>query len=183
MTAAFDILRYLKHTKAYGISYTYGPSNLIRYCDADYANNLNIRKSTLAYIFLLAGGPINWLSKTQSQIAQSTMEAEYTALNHTGREAVWLHNLSWEINIFPMAPIVPIHTNNASAMALANNPVFHARTKHIAIEGHWIQEIVNDKLIRIVQVPTAQNVANILTKPLSLQLHYQQLNLLNFKPF
>ena len=183
MTAAFDILHYLKHTKTYGITYSFGPSDLLGYCDANYANNLDTRKSTSAYIFLLAGGPVNWSSKSQSRIAQSTTEAEYTALNHAGREAIWLRNLSQEIGLFQSVPAIPIHTDNAGAVALANNPVFHARTKHIAIEGHWVREIIADKLIRIVQVPTALNVADILTKPLPQQNHYQQLKLLNFRPF
>ena len=112
-----------------------------------------------------------------------TTEAKYTALSHAGREAVWLCNLSREIKLFPNVPAIPIHTDNAGAVALVNNPVFYARTKHIAIEGHWVQEIISGKLIRIQQVPTADNVANILTKALPLQMHYRQLHLLNFKPF
>ena len=113
MTAAFDVLRYLKHTKEYGITYAKGSSDLIGFCDADYANNLDTRKSTSAYVFLFAGGPVNWSSKTQSRITQSTTEAEYMALNHAGREAVWLRNLSREISLFPTMPIINIHTNNA----------------------------------------------------------------------
>ena len=63
---------------------------LVGYSDADWEGDLDERKLTLGYVFLLNNGAISWSSKKQSCIALSTMEAEYVACSSTVQEAIWL---------------------------------------------------------------------------------------------
>ena len=85
------ILRYLKGTMDDVLRYGGSYSNLqvVGYCDADYAGDIDSRKSTTGYVFLLNGGAISWNSKKQPTVALSTTEAEYMAATHAAKEAIW----------------------------------------------------------------------------------------------
>ena len=97
-TIAKRVLRYLKGTKDQGVTYTKSGSSYISgYCDADYAGD-TMAKSTLGWIFFLARGPISWKSKLQTIIAQSTIEAEYIAINLASKEAVFIKQLLTELS-------------------------------------------------------------------------------------
>jgi hypothetical protein len=64
LQAAKRILRYLKGTFDYGIMYKKVSSNdMVAYTDSDYAGDLDDRKSTSSYVFLLSSGVVSWLSK------------------------------------------------------------------------------------------------------------------------
>lgn len=88
--AAKCILRYLKGTKKYGI-YKANSSKIQMYCDADFANDDNTRKSTSGYISILANGPVSW--SQQKCVARSTTEAEYTSASDAAQKIVWLRFL------------------------------------------------------------------------------------------
>ena len=81
--AAKGVLRYVVSTKEQGLAYGSSPGSIIGYCDADYAGDLDTRRSTTAYGFIPHGGAITWLSKRQSTVAASTTEAEYIAAAET----------------------------------------------------------------------------------------------------
>lgn len=93
------IFRNLRGTSCYGIKYENQDDNmtLIGYSDADYAGDIETRRSTTGYIFTMAGGGISW-SKRQSMVSLSTTEAEYVAASTAGREMVWLRRLLNDIN-------------------------------------------------------------------------------------
>ena len=108
LTAAKHLLAYLKGTVQYGLCFDASQSeSLLGYADADFAGDLDGRKSTSGYIFTMCGGPVAWSSRLQRSISQSTTEAEFVSLNEATREAVWLkriladldHNLSEPIEI------------------------------------------------------------------------------------
>ncbi|XP_046750287.1 secreted RxLR effector protein 161-like [Diprion similis] len=128
------IFAYLLGTANFGIVYRSGgsESNLIGFSDADYAADLETRRSTTGYLFCLSGGPVTWSSKRQKSIALSTTEAEYVALSLAGKEATWLRVLLRDIEYQCENPTV-IHVDNQSAIRLAKNPEFHQRTKHIDV--------------------------------------------------
>lgn len=89
------VLRYLRGTYDYGILYTKnGDGQLVGYSDADFAGDLNHRKSTSGYVFLVNGGAVSWCSRKQKCVALLTAEAEYLALSGAAQECVWLRNLS-----------------------------------------------------------------------------------------
>jgi hypothetical protein len=168
LTAAKRILRYLKATKDYGITYynsSTGSRYISGYCDSDYAGDIATAKSTLGWIFYIAGGPISWKSKLQSIIAQSTTEAEYIAINSATKEAVFIKQLMTELGAYSQAKF-PIYTDNEGALALAKNPVFHERTKHIAVKYHYIRQLIEEGIIDLVYINTKGQKSDGLTKPL-----------------
>ena len=91
--AVKHLFRYLKHTK----QLTYGSSAskelFVTYSDADYVRDSDTMRSTGAYVIMMGGGAVDWSSKLQPVVAQSTTEAEYIAANNAGREIAWMRNL------------------------------------------------------------------------------------------
>ena len=132
------ILRYLAGTKTYAITYSkYSPTRTLEsrnlfhgYANAAY-QNAERYKSTSAYVFLMGGGAVTWRSKNQTTIALSSTEAKYVALCKAGHEACWLRNLLEELGEPQLNPML-IKGNNNRSIAMAQNPQFHKRSKHIA---------------------------------------------------
>ena len=141
--AVKHVFRYLQHTLDYAICFREDPKGLTLtgYSDADWASNDAERRSTSGYCFSLntQGCVISWKSKRQQSVALSSCEAEYMALASATQEALYLIQLLKEVdpNYDPSKPVV-INEDNQSAIALVNNPVNHARTKHINIRYHKI---------------------------------------------
>ena len=165
--AVNNVFNYLSKTINLGIIYTRDDNiNYISgYCDADYASDSTSAKSTSGYIFYIAKGPIMWKSKLQSIIAQSTTEAEYIAINIAAKEAVYIKTLLKELGYYKQNKL-PLYTDNNGALLLANNPVFHERTKHIAVKYHYIRDLINKGIIDLIYIPTKEQKADGLTKPL-----------------
>ena len=138
---------------------------LIGYADADWAGDHDDRHSTTGNLFLMSGGAISWLSKKQPSVALSTAEAEYMALSTATQEAVWLRRMLADLQANPKDPTVMLEDNNG-AIAIAKNPVSHARTKHIDIRYHCVRESVQDGIINLTYCPTKEMAADLLTKPL-----------------
>ena len=148
MEAAKHILRYLSATKDRGITFGGGDLTIQGYSDSDWAGDKEERKSTSCYVFMLNNGPISWCSKRQTTVALSSTEAEYMALTLAAKEATWLRLLITElglmtidnesptVNVLRGEGTIALKGDNQSAIALANNPVLHARTKHIDIQHH-----------------------------------------------
>ena len=99
-------------------------------------------------------------------MALSSTEAEYVALTQASKEAMWLRRLLEELKVLDGGGATLIHEDNQSAIALANNPIYHARTKHIDIKHHFVRELVDSGIIDVVHTPTEVMIADILTKPL-----------------
>ena len=131
------------------------------YSDSDYAGTKNGRKSSGAYTFLLAGAPISHCSKLQPTVALSTCEAEYMALTEAAKEAIWCARFLAELGYRKDTPVL-LRGDNQGSIALAENPEFHRRTKHIEIKWHWIR-VVELGRVSIKFIP----VADGLTKPLA----------------
>jgi hypothetical protein len=180
MSAGKRILRYLKGTIKYGITYFYNNSNkyIIGYTDSDYAGDIT-SKSTSGYIFFLANGPISWKSKLQTIIAQSTTEAEYIAINAATKEAIYIKALLEELGFYKQDKF-PIYTDNNGALLLAKNPVFHERTKHIAVKYHYIRDLVEKGIIDLIYISTLDQKADGLTKALEKNKFKGFLQQLNF---
>lgn len=185
--AAKRVLQYLNHTSDYSITYHGRPASnsssstrqtiqasITGYCDSDWASNTDTRKSVAGYVFVLAGGAVSWSSKSQSTIALSTVEAEYMSYSMASRETMWwrqfLNQLYYrtppnQLTSTSLAPTV-IYADNQGAIALAHNPEFHQRTKHISITWHYIRELVANKQIELQYLQTTDMVADFLTKSL-----------------
>ena len=99
-------------------------------------------------------------------MALSTLEAEYIAVNLAAQEAVWLHTLLMGLFGQMLEPTV-IHCDNQSCVKLSENPIFHDRSKHVEIQCHYIRDMVQAHAIKLQYIPTDDQIAYILTKPLS----------------
>ena len=164
------VFGYLKGTITLGITYSLANQSpyLQGYCDADYAGDVSTAKSTTGYIFILAGGPIIWKSKLQSIVAQSSTESEYIAINTAAKELEFIRNILLELKIkIKTQERFPLYTDNNGALLLANNPVFHERTKHIVVRYHYIRQLINNSLLDLIHIAFKDQKANSLTKPLN----------------
>lgn len=161
------IFRYVQGTSEIGIFFK--SVNLIKLCaysDADYAGDLETRRSTTGYVFHVGSGAVSWCSQRQSVVALSTTESEYIAACQSLKELIWLNRLLREIS--PSSTSVPkLNIDNQSAIKLIRNPEFHKRTKHIDVKFHFIREKYEDKIFEPCYVGTDDQLADILTKPLS----------------
>ena len=167
------VLRYVKGTRTYGITYhaqstqRLGPSDsnmFYGFSDASYGS-ADDRKSVSGYVFLSSGGAITWGSRKQTTIALSSTEAEYVALSEASREAIWLRHLYGELGFVQKQPILLLGDNDRS-VAMAKNPEFHKRTKHVDIRWHWVRDLVSDGLINVASCRDPEQTADILTKQL-----------------
>ena len=164
--AVKHLFRYLKGTTNYGIVLSADNLHAVEgYTDADWGREISDRKSTSGYIFRLGSSPITWMSKKQSTIALSSTEAEYIALTTGAKEALHLRHLLMQLGYQPSSATF-LHEDNQSCIQLANNPVQHARTKHLDIQMQFLREQIGRKSITIKYIPTQDNIADILTKPL-----------------
>jgi len=146
LAAARVVLRYLKGTSSLGISYQ-ADGELHGYCDADFAADVDTRRSTSGFVFIYNGGAVVGGSKVQPTVAASTTEAEYIASAVAAKEAVWLRRLCGFLtgHILPVA----IRCDNQSALAKIHNPVSSARTKHIDVCHHFVRERVVDGSLEV----------------------------------
>jgi hypothetical protein len=137
------------------------------FTDSDWMGSVVDRKSTSGYCFSLGSAMISWSSRKQGFVAQSTAEAEYIAASAASREAVWLRKLLSDLFRTELEPTV-IHCDNQSCIKLTENPVFHDRSKHIEMRYHYIRDMIQRKFLSLQYVPTAEQTADIFTKPLPL---------------
>ncbi|KAG5232745.1 Retrovirus-related polyprotein from transposon [Salix suchowensis] len=128
LAAAKRVLRYLKGTINLGIFYRKGGhAELEGYSDSDYAGDLDDRKSTSGYLFMLRSGSVCWSSKKQPVVSLSTTEAEFIAAASCACQATWLRRIMKELGQAQVDPTT-IFCDNNSAIKLSKNPVMHGRT-------------------------------------------------------
>lgn len=164
------VLRYLKGTTELKLCYercdTYNDI-LCGYVDSDWGgNDTQDRKSTTGFLFKLFDVcTITWNTKKQMSVAASSTEAEYMALYEAVREALWLRSLAVSINIKIDKPIT-IYEDNNGCISIASNPTSHKRSKHIDIKYHFSREQVEKNIIKLNYIPTGNQIADAMTKPL-----------------
>jgi hypothetical protein len=115
---------------------------------------------------------ISWKSKKQKSVSRSSCEAKYRALANATCEAQWLKNLLKAFCISHRSPTV-IFCNNDSAIHIANNPVFHERTKHIDMDCHIVRDKVEEGVVHLMPIQTKEQIADLLTKPLGAAAFYK----------
>ncbi|GKC04678.1 cysteine-rich receptor-like protein kinase 8 [Tanacetum coccineum] len=115
-------------------------------------------------------------------VSRSSTEVEYRALADTNYELTWLKCLHKDLGVHISSPI-PIFCDNASAIALASNPVQHARTKHIEIDCHFVRDKIKAGEVLPKFIPTKDQVVDVLTKGLSKAPHYYFLSKFAFDPY
>ena len=168
MIMARHVLRYLKGTMNDKMVFTKSTTlNITGFCDADWANG-NDRKSITGYCFRITekGPMISWNSRKQQTVALSSCEAEYMSLCSAVQEGKYL--ISFLNEILDLNQIsFDLSCDNQGAIALAKNPVNHKRSKHIDIKYHFVRDEIIMKRLCVKYISTEENVADILTKPVS----------------
>jgi len=129
LQAIKQILRYIAGTQDYGLHYKHasGAMRFIGYCDSNLIGDVDTSKSTSGTMFFLGGFLVCWQSTKQKVVALSSCEAEYIA---AATQALWLSRLLGELR-GSKADVVELKVDSKSALALAKNPVFHGRSKHM----------------------------------------------------
>lgn len=164
------ILRYLKSTLNYRLelklaSRSTSSFTLRAFSVAGWASDPDDRRSTSGYYLFLGPNLISWCSKKQVLVARSTSEAEYRSIALSTTELLWVQSLLQEIKV-PFTKSI-LYSDNLSAIALTHSPVLHARTKHMELDIHIIREKVVSQTLLVEHVPAADQIADVLTKPVS----------------
>jgi hypothetical protein len=161
------LLCYLKHTNHFGLHISRSSALLIQaFSDADWAGSCDDSRSTGSYCIFLGKNLISWSCKKQATVARSSIEAEYKALANAAAKVKWLQSLLHELGqSFSFSPV--FWCDNIGATYFSTNPVFHARTKHIEIDFHFVRDMVASKSLLVRFVSTHDQLADLLTKPLS----------------
>jgi len=173
MHAAKRVLRYLQGTATLGITYRPPLLRLQGYSDANWAGDMDTRRSTTGYVVMLNNGAIAWKSRRQPTVALSTMESEYMALTDATKELKWVKTLLAELGYSNGKSNEPteLYSDNQGAIALAKNPVSHSRVKHIDLRHHLVREAIQDRIIWVQYIPTTEMTADSLTKALGREKH------------
>ena len=166
LQAAKHILRYVRRYPDLGLFFKQGEENRLHgYTDADYGQDIDDRISVGAYIFFLGNSPISWNSKKQSSTSRSSCESEYRALAQCSCEAVWIRRLLAELKILDDKPTY-LYCDNQRSIKLSYNPVFHEKSKHFEIDYHYTRQKIENNTIKVEYIPSQEQPADILTKPL-----------------
>ena len=164
---ARDVLRYLVGSKEMKLRFGgVAASELVGFCDADWAGDPESRRSTTGFAFLLNGGAISWSSKLQRTVAASSVEAEYQSCSAAAREAIWLKRLLGDLGLDSSGALV-LNTDSQGAIQLGRNPIVSPRSKHIDVQHHFVRECEANGVIMLRYCDTEHMIADVLTKALA----------------
>ena len=170
MEAALRVVRYLKGAPGQGLFFSSNSDFKLRaYCDSDWAGCPLTRRSTTGYCVFLGPSLISWRSKRQKTVSLSSAEAEYRAMTGTCCELTWLRYLLRDLGLLHHESAL-LYCDNKAALHIAANPVFHERTRHIEMDCHYIRDKIQDGSIITRHVSSADQLADILTKPLGKEI-------------
>ncbi|KAG8474611.1 hypothetical protein CXB51_031247 [Gossypium anomalum] len=144
--------------------YMANPDGVIGYVDADFAGDLDRRRSLTGYVFTIGGYAISWKATLQTTIALSTTEVEYMAITEAYKEAIWLKGLFSELN--EDLQISTVFCDSQSVIFHTKDQIFHERTKHIDVRYHFVRDIIARGDIVLSKISTHKNPADMMTKSL-----------------
>ncbi|UYV85032.1 hypothetical protein LAZ67_X004343 [Cordylochernes scorpioides] len=166
------VLRYLKSTKDFGITYRSTGKPLIAFSNASWASDIVDRKGVSGHLIILAGAPIIWRSTKQTVTALSTMESEYIALSSAVKDITWVRNLMEQLKMSSLiCGETKVFCDNQAAISHAENYIDKSKTRHFAVKYHFVREKISEEAIELFYTPSAENPADFLTKPLARSQH------------
>ncbi|KAE8713459.1 hypothetical protein F3Y22_tig00110209pilonHSYRG00092 [Hibiscus syriacus] len=168
LSAVKRVLRYLNGTLDHGLvlSRNDSPLQITAFADADWAGSMDDRRSISGNYLYLAGNLIVWSSKKQKTISRSTTKAEYKSLADVSSDATWVAALLDSMGIELQGTPV-IWCDNSSAISMSANLIYHAKTKHVELDVHFVRENVATNKLKVNYVPSSHQVADGFTKALS----------------
>jgi hypothetical protein len=160
------IIRYVAGTLNHGLYYSRcpGEAHLVGYSDSDHAGDIDTSKSTSGILFF-SKSLVSWQSVKQQVLALSSCEAEYIAASTASTQVLWLVRLLGDL-LDRDTGVVELRVDNKSALALAKNPIFHERSKHIRVRYHFIRGCLEEGSFKARYINTKDQLADLLTEPL-----------------
>ena len=155
-------------TKSMKLCFGLDELEIKRFTDADFAGDTDDRKSTSRYVFLFGGTVVSWLSKKQGCVAKYTMEAKYIACSTAVSNAIWIKCFVDGLKLDIQDRPVNVFCDNKSAISLIKSGANSSKGKHIDVNYHYIQDIVERGEIKVHFVPSADMMADPMTKGLTL---------------
>jgi hypothetical protein len=123
-------------------------------------------------MFYLNGGVVSWKSSKQDTVADSMTKAEYIAASEAAKEAVWIRNFVFELDVVPSASSpMDFYCDNSGAISQVKEPRGHKRAKHVLRHYHLIHEIIGQGDVKVCKVHMDHNVVDPLMKPLPQPKH------------
>jgi hypothetical protein len=139
--------------------------------DSEFAGDREKRISVFGYITYFCGAPISWKSKSSKSVTLSSTEAEYFASSEAAKELMFIYNLIKGIGEEKNLELpITLRVDNTGAIYLANNHTTSPRTKHIDIRAHYVRELIDNGIIKIIFIKSEDNDADIFTKNVSEEL-------------
>ena len=170
LARAERVVQYLLHTKDIGIRWTrkqhHSRNELKAYTDASFCDRED-GKSTHGHLIYLNGGPIEWSSKGQRNVAKSTCESEYIGISAAITAATAMMQVIEEIGF--RQGTIPVYCDNTAAIAISKDDCAHQRTRGIRLRYHHIREEVASRLVELRYCKTGEMRADPLTKNVSAQ--------------
>ena len=168
------VLQYLAGTMDYRLLYRHNTSHGMVpqvFVDANWAGDVETRRSTSGYVILIAGAAVSWASRRQPTVASSTTEAEYMAVSEVIKQVIWTRRLVGDLG-FKIDEATVIQCDNRGAVFLCANATDHKRMKHIDIKHHFIREKIETGEAKMKLIMTGENCSDFLTKLLYKPSHF-----------
>jgi hypothetical protein len=179
--ALMRCIKYVLDTRMYALKIRAklkdGIFHLEGFSDSDYAGDRETRYSVYGYIVYFCGAPISWKSKSSKSVTLSSTEAEYFAVSETAKELMFVYGLITGMGMLSkLETPFTLRMDNTGAIYLANNHTTGQRTKHINICTHYVRDLIDKCIARILFVRTADNDADLHTKNLTEEKHHEHAN-------
>ena len=169
--AGLRVLRYLKGTADYGLTYTRNAKAVFYgHADADFAGEDETAKSTTGFAFSGGSGVLCWKAATQSLVTHSSTEAELVALDSAARELEYLRQIAVDFGIKLELPVT-VYQDNLSTVQVVKSGRFSARTKHLSVRYHYTHNLMKDGIVTLQHLGTKHLPSDALTKALGAYDH------------
>ena len=141
---------------------TNGVWNMKGYCDSDWGNDKDTRRSVTGFVVFVNENPLSWASRSQKTVSLATSHAEYNAIADIGKEIIYMKHLMFFLDVSPALPIV-IFCDNNGAIFLSNNHESKL-SKHLDIKVHFIRKYIEDGIVQVLFIRSEDNIADSYTK-------------------
>lgn len=166
LNAVHHLLRYLKRSPGQGVILKVSSTFQFKaFVDAEWGTCPDTRRSVTGFCVFLGDSLISWKSKKQPTVSRSSAEAEYRGLASVTSEVLWLTQLLNDLHVPLLSPTL-VYCDNQGAIAIASNPTFHERTKHVEIDCHFVRDKIVDGFLKLLPICLNFQLADIFTEAL-----------------